>query len=203
MDVAGSLGLGGELLDRYPHELSGGQQQRVAERGRSSAGLFCDVGGMMNSIFLAGEGLDEAGVGGGVVEGGADFGGDVSEAAFEIDVGFGAPNGMAEFLAGDDLVWLCKEKGEGAGGLGFEGNGEAVAKELVGGRIEGEEAEAYGHGYELAIACFPVRLARVNYFSAPSVWATPFFDSLMGESPRASLTPDLSRVVSPGPWKKA
>ena len=28
--VAGSLGLAGELLDRYPHELSGGQQQRVA-----------------------------------------------------------------------------------------------------------------------------------------------------------------------------
>ena len=28
--LAGSLGLGEELLDRYPHELSGGQQQRVA-----------------------------------------------------------------------------------------------------------------------------------------------------------------------------
>jgi len=29
-ELAGSLGLGEELLDRYPHELSGGQQQRVA-----------------------------------------------------------------------------------------------------------------------------------------------------------------------------
>ncbi len=30
LEVAGSLGLAGGLLDRYPHELSGGQQQRVA-----------------------------------------------------------------------------------------------------------------------------------------------------------------------------
>ena len=30
LEVAGSLGLAGDLLDRYPHELSGGQQQRVA-----------------------------------------------------------------------------------------------------------------------------------------------------------------------------
>ncbi len=30
LEVAESLGLAGDLLDRYPHELSGGQQQRVA-----------------------------------------------------------------------------------------------------------------------------------------------------------------------------
>ena len=48
-----------------------------------------------------------------------------------------------------------------------------------------------------------ISFVRAGYFSAPSVSATPFLDSLRGESPSASLTPDLIRVVSPGPWKKA
>lgn len=98
-------------------------------------------------VALTGKCLDEAGVGGGVVESGTYLGEDVGEAAFEIDVGIGAPDGFAEFLAGDDLVGLGEEEGEGAGGLGFEGDGKAVAEESLGNGIEGEEAEAEGHGY--------------------------------------------------------
>ena len=52
-----------------------------------------------------------------IVESGADLSDAEVQAAFEINECFRTPNGLPQFLAGDDLTGLRDEAGENFGGL--------------------------------------------------------------------------------------
>lgn len=66
------------------------------------------------------------------------------EATVEVDVGVGAPELFAEFVAEDNFVGAGEEDGQQLGRLGLEAHGGAVAAKFAGGglEVEGPEADA-------------------------------------------------------------
>jgi hypothetical protein len=102
--------------------------------------------GGYEAIAAAGEGFDEAGAGGGVVEGFADAVDGGVDAVFGVDPGAVGPEVVGDLVAGEELARTFEEQAEDLEGLGVEAQADALAAELAGGDVglEGSEAVAAG-----------------------------------------------------------
>jgi hypothetical protein len=110
-------------------------------------GVFSDAFyGGYEAVAAAGEGLDEAGTGGGVVEGFADAVDGGVDAVFGVDVGAVGPEVTGDLVAGEKLAGAIEEQAEDLERLGVEAKADALAAEFAGGDVglEGSEAIAAG-----------------------------------------------------------
>ena len=105
------------------------------------------VGGGVNlgdeAVAGGGDGFDEAGFTGIVVEGFAEQADGAGQGVFG-DGGI-APDGVEQFLFADEAAAVLNEVEQQAEGLGLEGDGRAVRNEAEGGVVGLEAIEAENH----------------------------------------------------------
>ena len=94
------------------------------------------------AVASAGEGLDEAGVVGGVAEGFADFVDGGAEGVVEVDGGVFAPETELEVFAGDDFAGFLEECSEDFEGLALDLDASARFPQFFCLQVGFEEAEA-------------------------------------------------------------
>lgn len=87
------------------------------------------VDGRDKAITLFGEGVDEGGVGGAVIQDGTDLANTEVQALVDVDVDAFLPDVVAELFAGDDVGSTGYEKLEHAEGLGLQLERDPVARQ--------------------------------------------------------------------------
>jgi hypothetical protein len=100
------------------------------------------------SVATAGEGLDEAGVAGGVTEGFADAVDGGVEPVLVVDEGTVGPEGAADFLACEQSAGAVEEQEEYLEGLGVELDADSLAAELAGDAVCLKSSEAIAARWE-------------------------------------------------------
>ena len=107
------------------------------------------VDGGDEAVAAAGEGFDEAGVGGLVAEGLAEAVDGGVDAVFVVDEGAVGPELAGDLLAGEEFAGAAEEQAEDLEGLRVELDADALAAELAGGGVgfKGAEAVAPGWGW--------------------------------------------------------
>lgn len=100
--------------------------------------------GCDETVAAAGEGLDEAGAGGGVAEGFADAIDGRVDTVLGVDIDPVGPEGVGDLVAGEEFAGAVEEETQNLEGLGVEAEANALAAELAGGGVGfvGSEAVA-------------------------------------------------------------
>jgi hypothetical protein len=98
--------------------------------------------GSDETVAATGQGLDEAGIIGGVAEGFAELVDGGVEAVAEIDKGVLRPDALAELIAGDELAGVFEESGQNLKGLARKLDANPGFAQFTGGKVHGEGAEA-------------------------------------------------------------
>ena len=98
--------------------------------------------GGYEAVAAAGEGFDEAWVGGGVAEGFADAVDGGVDAVFVVDEGAVGPELAGDLFAGEEVAGPLEEQAEDLEGLGVELDADALLAELSGGGVGFEDSEA-------------------------------------------------------------
>ena len=99
-----------------------------------------------DELAATGEGFDEAGAGGGVVECFADAVDGGVDAVFGVDIRTVGPEVAGDLVAGEEFAGAIEEQAEDLERLGVEAKADALAAEFAGGDVglEGSEAIAAG-----------------------------------------------------------
>jgi hypothetical protein len=113
-----------------------------ATRGTDGGGGIDAFDGSDEAVAAAGEGFDEAGVGGGVLQGFADAVDGGVEAVVEVDEGVSRPELGGDFFAGEEAAGAFEQKQQELEGLGAEFDAEALAAQLAGDGVGLVRAEA-------------------------------------------------------------